>query len=186
MKSADWLTSVPSVRRGTFRTLAVPFNYLAQVMAKIQIKIQIQKKMAQSNSIRRIAQIASRKWPKMRYLRKPNCAHLASDSVVDQATSSVLQAARCSWSSSSCAPNQLKIIRQKTKLKDPFDVHHDHEENSKKKSKSKTFLFLANKQGGPALAIFSCSKKYDPGASVVCILGMRCQSIAPKKAFGAS
>ena len=118
--------------------------------------------------------------------RKPNCAHLASDSVVDQATSSVLQAARCSWSSSSCAPNQLKIIRQKTKLKDPFDVHHDHEENSKKKSKSKTFLFLANKQGGPALAIFSCSKKYDPGASVVCILGMRCQSIAPKKAFGAS
>ena len=27
--------------------------------------------------------------------RKPNCAHLASDSVVDQATSSVLQAACC-------------------------------------------------------------------------------------------
>ena len=46
---------------------------------------------------------------------KPNCAHLASDSVVDQATSSVLQAARCLLSSSSCAPNQLKITRQKTK-----------------------------------------------------------------------
>ena len=47
--------------------------------------------------------------------RKPNCAHLASDSVVDQATSSILQAACCLWSSSSCAPNQLKVIRQKKK-----------------------------------------------------------------------
>ena len=41
--------------------------------------------------------------------------------------------------------------------------YHDHAENSKTKSKSKTFLFLASKQGGPTLAIFSCSKKYDPG-----------------------
>ena len=51
--------------------------------------------------------------------RKPNCAHLASDSVVDQATSSILQAACCLWSSSSCAPNQLKII-QKTKIQKSF------------------------------------------------------------------
>ena len=42
--------------------------------------------------------------------------------------------------------------------------YHDHAENSKtkSKSKSKTFLFLANKKGGQTLAIFSCSKKYDP------------------------
>ena len=43
--------------------------------------------------------------------------------------------------------------------------YHNHAENSKTKSIkiSKTFLFLASKQGGPTLAIFSCSKKYDPG-----------------------
>ena len=78
---------------------------------------------------------------------------------------SILQAACCLWSSSSCAPNQLKITqKQKSTNSFDFDVsirlleYHGHAENSKTKSKTKskskskskskpkTFLFLINKQ----------------------------------------
>ena len=83
--------------------------------------------------------------------RKPNCAHLALDSVVDQATSSILQAACCLWSSSSCAPNQLKKYK-KQESKNRFDVsirlleYHNHAENSKTKSIKIKKLSLPSEQ----------------------------------------